>query len=118
MPILQTLQLLATLDELGQPALLRIRQRLEQGETLQAAWSAEAFFPPLVGQVLAAGEESGKTVDLLDQVCNLLELQLDESLNAASAALQPLVLLLLGLLVGFVLVATLLPLLQATAAMA
>lgn len=114
MPVLQILDLLASLDPITREPLKQVQLRLKDGEEMSQAWAPVEFFPPLVGQVLKAGEESGNTVGLLEQASHLLELQLDQCLASASAALQPLVMLILGLLVGFVLIATLMPLLQIT----
>lgn len=117
-PLLSIFSLLSALDPLLEEPLNKIRQGVEEGEPLSALWQNSDFFPPLVAQVMRAGEESGSTADLLVSTARLLEMQLDESLEVASAALQPLVMLLVAALVAFVLVGTLLPLLQVAGGLA
>jgi len=112
MPVLQGLRLLEELDPALRPPSLVMQAALREGETLSEAFQRCAFFPPLISQLLAAGEETGKTSELLERAAELGEMLLDSELAAFGAALQPLVLLFVGGLVGFVLIGTLAPLLQ------
>lgn len=111
-PILSIFTLLSALDPILEAPLAKMRQGLEEGEPLSSLWQDCPFFPPLVAQVMRAGEESGSTADLLVHTAQLLEMQLDESLEVVASALQPAVMLVVAALVAFVLIGTLLPLLQ------
>lgn len=111
-PVVQALQLLRQLDPLLETPGEAVLHRLREGDTLSEAWRATDFFPSFVGSVLKAGEESGSLPRLLESAAELTEVSLEETLQSLTAALQPAVMLGVGLLVGFVLVGTLSPLLS------
>ena len=86
--------------------------RLEEGETLAESLAACPFFPDSFLLSLRAGEECGSVSQLLMNLIKLYQLELEQRLTSFAAALEPLVMMLVGVIVGFVVVATLLPMLK------
>lgn len=86
--------------------------RLTEGETLAEALIACPFFPRSFVLSLRAGEESGSVAQLLLSLVKLYRLELEQRLSSFASALEPLVMSLVGAIVGFVVVATLLPMLK------
>lgn len=74
---------------------------------------SERCLPRLVGQMLVLGADTGKTSDLLRSVARLCEESLEHDLAMLEAAAKPLVLAFLGLLAGFLIAATMSPVMQA-----
>lgn len=88
------------------------RARLRDGSTLSEALEESQFFRGMTVQMVAVGEESGRIGDMLERVSLLAEQEVEQTLEVATAALQPLMMLFIGLVVGFVVLATMAPMLQ------
>lgn len=103
---------------LGSPLLeARLRQAQElvkQGESVAASFRAGRCFPPLVTQMVAVGESAGTLVEVLDELSNYYERVLDETLRMATTLLEPLMIVLMGGMVGFCVLAMVLPIFQMT----
>ena len=88
--------------------------QVQEGGSLAAALRESAVFPPMLAQVTAAGEQSGKLEEMLFRVADTYEHQSDLSITAMLALLEPLMILFMGGVVGFAVLATLLPIFQAS----
>ncbi len=82
---------------------------VKNGAELDHAMSRVHFFPSIVIHGTRAGQESGSLTELLGHTSKILQLTLTQACETFTVALEPLVLAILGLLVGFCVVATLLP---------
>lgn len=91
---------------------------VEQGASLAEGLRLSGFFPPSMLRMLAAGEESGSVVAMLGRYRKMAEADLEAALEVAVAALEPAVLLTMGLVVGFMALSMMAPLLKAMEAMA
>lgn len=87
----------------------QISSALKSGDTLPDSLDAAGFFPPGFIQVLVAGDESGKITSVLDLMAKLYEFEIKNATQQLTALLEPLLLLLIGVFVGLVLVATMQP---------
>ncbi len=76
-----------------------MRNGVERGDSLTRTANATGLFTPLVLQMLAVGEESGAVDDLLDQVAGFYEREVDYDLRRLAAAIEPIMLVLIGGLV-------------------
>ncbi len=76
-----------------------MRNGVERGDSLTRTANATGLFTPLVLQMLAVGEESGAVDDLLDQVAEFYEREVDYDLRRLAAAIEPIMLVLVGGLV-------------------
>jgi len=85
-------------------------QQIEEGETLQGALLDKAFIPPLVPRMLGIAQAGGNLASMMHQIASIYEEDLEKSFARITALLQPLLLLVLGAMVGFVLLSVLLPL--------
>ena len=93
---------------------IRIRLRkaasdIEKGKTLEAAVSSLGLFPELLLKILAVGESTGHTDDVLDRSAGVMERRLDERLARLTTVLEPALIIVLSLIVGVVLVSVILP---------
>lgn len=87
-------------------------QSLLNGSTLAGSLQEMAFFPTLFVQAVRAGEESGAVGGMLTRMADLYELELESALERFLALLEPATMLVMGLIAGFLIVATTLPLLE------
>lgn len=86
-----------------------VLEDLRQGMTLADALRRLPELRPSFSNLLSAGEESGRTVSVLQWVARVSKLDFEESLSASVRALEPIILLVLGALVAFVTLASMLP---------
>ncbi|MEJ2491166.1 MAG: type II secretion system inner membrane protein GspF [Desulfuromonadales bacterium] len=89
-------------------------QSVQEGGSLAASLKQTAVFPPMLAQVTAAGEKSGQLEDMLFRVADTYEHQTDLSISSLLSLLEPLMILVMGSVVGFVVLAILLPIFQAS----
>ncbi|MBT3191880.1 MAG: type II secretion system F family protein [Verrucomicrobia bacterium] len=82
------------------------------GMTLSASVKASACFPPFVGNMLAVGEETGRIDESLNEVARFYEGCVDRQSRMATSLIEPVLLLVVGLIVGFIVFAMLLPIFE------
>jgi MSHA biogenesis protein MshG len=101
MPMLETLALIARAcgNEWMARRMLRLRESVERGEPLSRACAGVGMFPPLVLQMIAVGEETGELPELLDEVAGFYEREVDFALKTLSAAIEPMLIVLVGAMV-------------------
>lgn len=90
------------------------QERVKRGESIAESLQAAHCFPPLVTHMVAVGESAGTLVDVLDELASYYERSLNETLQIATALLEPLMIVVMGALVGFCVLAMVLPVFQMT----
>ncbi|MFA7384277.1 MAG: type II secretion system F family protein, partial [Desulfurivibrionaceae bacterium] len=90
------------------------RLRVQEGGSLAVALRETAVFPSMLIQLTAAGEQSGKLDEMLYRVADTYEHQTDLSITGMLSLLEPLMILFMGVVVGFAVLAILLPIFQAS----
>ena len=97
-------------------AVLLIRDSVATGQQLQFAMSQTGLFPNMVEQMVAIGEESGSLDSMLSKVADFYEQEVDDAVDALSSLLEPLIMSILGILIGGLVVAMYLPIFKLGAA--
>jgi type IV pilus assembly protein PilC len=87
-------------------------RNLRNGATLAESLQEADFFPRSFLQMVAVGEESGKLPHLISKLADIYEVELEYSLEIAIQALEPIMLLFMGIVVGIVIIATMMPMMQ------
>jgi len=87
---------------------------VREGEGLAAPLRRSAAFPAMVAQMAAVGERSGELESMLLRVAEAYEHQVDTSINGLLSLLEPLMILVMGSVVGFIVMAILLPIFEAS----
>ena len=93
-------------------AVLRMRDEVATGQRLQRAMQTQAIFPNMVVQMIAVGEESGSLDSMAAKVATFYEAEVDNAVDSMSALLEPLIMVILGIIVGSLVVAMYLPIFQ------
>ncbi len=86
---------------------------VEQGSTLSRELSKSKDFPEFVTHMVAVGEESGEPVHMLGKLSDYYDLEIKKSLERLTSSIGPLVILLMGVVIGFIAVAMILPIFEA-----
>ncbi|MDY6848176.1 MAG: type II secretion system inner membrane protein GspF [Geoalkalibacter sp.] len=87
---------------------------VREGESLAQPLKRSGVFPPMVSQMAAVGEKSGELEEMLFKVADAYEHQVNSAINAMLSLLEPVMILLMGTVVGFIVLAILLPIFQAS----
>ena len=99
----------ATGNIVYQEGVLRIREEVSTGQRLQRAMEMTDLFPNMVVQMIAVGEESGSLDDMAGKVADFYEAEVDDAVDNLSSLLEPMIMAILGVLVGGLVVAMYLP---------
>jgi type IV pilus assembly protein PilC len=97
-------------------AVLMIRDSVATGQQLTFAMNQTGLFPNMVEQMVAIGEESGSLDSMLSKVADFYEQEVDDAVDALSSLLEPLIMSILGILIGGLVVAMYLPIFKMGAA--
>ena len=90
-------------------AVNNMRDEVSTGQRLQRAQENTGLFPNMVNQMIAVGEESGSLDEMSGKVATFYEAEVDNAVDAMSSLLEPLIMVVLGVLVGGLVVAMYLP---------
>ena len=92
----------------------RLRSAVEAGRDIGVAMEAEkSVFPPVVVQIFTVGQQSGKLEEMLERLSADYEQQVNTSATRVAALIEPMLIVVLSAFVGFILFATVLPILEA-----
>jgi type IV pilus assembly protein PilC len=90
-------------------AILQIRDDVTTGATLYQSIKSTGLFPNMLLQMVSIGEESGQLDEMLDKVANHYEESVDNAVDNLSSLMEPIIMSILGVLVGGLMVAMYLP---------
>ncbi|HCT41288.1 MAG TPA: type II secretion system protein F [Moraxellaceae bacterium] len=93
-------------------AILRIRDDVATGQQLGFSMRQAGIFPSMALQMVSIGEESGALDDMLEKVATHFEQEVDNAVDGLTAMMEPLIMAVLGVLVGGLIIAMYLPIFQ------
>lgn len=94
-------------------ALLRSREAIDAGQDIGAALDATNVLPPMVIHVFSVGQESGRLESMLERLAETYDRQVATTSARFTSLLEPILIVVLAVFVGFILFATMLPILEA-----
>jgi type IV pilus assembly protein PilC len=110
-PLVEALQSVsgATGNVIYEKAVLDMKEEVATGQRLQRAMENTNLFPNMVIQMIAVGEESGSLDEMSGKVADFYEEDVDNAVDAMSSLLEPIIMAILGVLVGGLVIAMYLP---------
>ena len=113
-PILDALQITARSagNKVVENAIMYTRERISEGRTMADPLAETAVFPPMVVQMIAVGESTGAMDTMLQKIADFYEEEVDAAVAALSALLEPLMMVILGVLLGGLIIAMYLPIFE------
>jgi type IV pilus assembly protein PilC len=110
-PLVEALQSVAgaTGNIVYENAVLRMKDEVATGQRLQVAMENTGLFPNMVVQMIAVGEEAGALDTMSGKVASVYEEEVDNAVDSMSSLLEPLIMAILGVLVGGLVIAMYLP---------
>lgn len=94
--------------------LKRIAQKVEKGFPMSICFTESETFPPIVGQMVAVGEETGKLDEVLSKLSHYFEVQSEQTVKGLTTAIEPIIMVILGVGVGFLVYTIIMPIYDIT----
>jgi type IV pilus assembly protein PilC len=95
-------------------AVHEIAQKVEKGFPLGETFSQHEVFPPIVSQMIKVGEETGKLDETLVKLSNYFETESEHLVKGLTTAIEPIIMVVLGLGVGFIVISVITPIYNLT----
>lgn len=113
-PILQAMETVAGTvgNSIMSDAVLDARARIREGDRIGDPLEASRLFPPMVVHMIGVGEESGSLDYMLQKIADFYEAEVEATLQSLTSALEPILIVFLGVVVGFIVFAMFAPLLK------
>jgi len=110
-PILEGLRITARTagNKVVEKAVLQCRTAVTAGKTLAEPLRASGVFPPMVIQMISVGEQTGALDTMLSKIADFYEDEVDTAVGALTSLIEPLMIVVLGVLIGGLVVAMYLP---------
>jgi type IV pilus assembly protein PilC len=114
-PILQAMETVAgtVSNDVISDAILDARARVREGDVISEPLKKSKMFPPMVVQMISIGQESGSLDTMLTKIAEFYEQEVDAAIAGLTAAIEPVLIVFLGVTVGFIVIAMFMPLLSA-----
>jgi len=97
-------------NETFSETIMKARARIREGDPIGEPLEKSGLFPPMVVQMISIGEETGALDAMLSKVADFYESEIETQLQSLAAALEPLMIVILGAIVGFIVIAMFMPL--------
>ena len=113
-PMVEALNVLAkTADnEIVKEELITVKKNVIDGHSLSASLKKSGLFPAMMVNMIGVGEESGSLENVLFKTADSYDREVDRTIKVFTTLLEPLLILTLGVVVGFIVIAMLLPIFQ------
>ncbi|MBU3216756.1 type II secretion system F family protein [Clostridium estertheticum] len=115
-PLVQALEVVQKVvgNKVAENALEKIKEKVVRGVSLAEALGVEAIFPEMLHSMIKIGEESGSLDDILDKTANFYDEELETSLKKMTTMIEPLMIIVMGVIIGFIVIAMMLPIFDMT----
>ena len=91
-------------------AVMQVRDSIKEGEGVAAPMETSKAFPPLVVKMINIGEETGQLDKMLIQIADNFEEEVDVAISGLTSLLEPILIVFMGLVVGFIVISMFMPL--------
>jgi type IV pilus assembly protein PilC len=113
-PLLQALEIVGRTagNVVVEKAMASVTASVKRGGTIAAPLAQEPIFPAMVNHMVGVGEETGALDAMLDRIAEFYEEQVEASIKALTSILEPIMIILIGGIVGFIVISMYLPLFE------
>jgi len=115
-PLVQSLEVVQKVvgNQVAENSLEIIKEKVLKGVSLGEALGEESIFPIMLHSMIKIGEESGSLDDILDKTANFYDEELETSLKKMTTMIEPLMIIIMGVVIGFIVIAMMLPIFDMT----
>jgi type IV pilus assembly protein PilC len=113
-PILRTLEIVASASNKVQieDACVEISKHVSQGGQVSEILASNEFFPPMMKHMVKAGEATGNVDGMMNKIADFYDVECDATVSALTSLIEPLLIVILGIIVGGIVMAMFLPIFQ------
>lgn len=118
-PIIEGLNIVAKTagNKIVEEAIIVARQSISEGKTISEPLAKTKVFPPMVVQMISVGETTGALDAMLGKIADFYDEEVDAAVTALTALLEPMLMVFLGVVIGFIVVAMYLPIFKMAGSM-
>jgi len=111
-PVMQALEVTgkAAGNKVVEKSIESVRASIREGESISVPMEASGIFPPMVTQMIAVGEETGSLDSMLNKISDFYDMEVEAQLDSLTSMLEPLLMVFMGVMVGFIVIAMYMPL--------
>lgn len=110
-PILEAMKIAGSVatNAVHRQAMSKAGTLVEKGTPLSKALALDSEFPPILPQMVSVGEETGKMDEVLNKVSHFYELEVEHQVKNLTTALEPIIMIVLGIMVALLVISIILP---------
>ncbi len=111
MSLVTSLEIVATVvgNKIAEKELIGVKDKVVRGESLGDSIMKIKIFPPMLASMVKVGEESGSLDSILEKTADFYDDELEREINTVTALIEPLMIVVMGVIIGFLLVSILTP---------
>jgi type IV pilus assembly protein PilC len=115
-PILNSLEIVARTsgNKVIEVAVDQVRANIREGENIAEPLARSGVFPPMVTRMIGVGEQTGELEKMLSKISDFYEEQVDAAVNGLTSLVEPIIIIVLGIIVGSIVAAMFLPIFKIT----
>ncbi|SFD09272.1 type II secretion system F family protein [Clostridium uliginosum] len=111
LPLVKSLQIVSGVVEnkIAESALSKVKEKVVRGEGLNSSIKETGIFPQMLYSMIKIGEETGSLDDILNKTADFYDEELETTIQATVAMMEPVLIVVMGLLIGFIIISIMLP---------
>lgn len=96
-------------NRIVESAMIQIKDNVMRGESLYSSMKESEMFPGMLYSMIKVGEETGSLDDILNKTADFYDEELESTIQASVALLEPILIVVMGLVIGFIVISIMLP---------
>ena len=111
LPLIKALEIVSEVvgNRIVESAMIQIKDNVMRGESLYSSMKESEMFPGMLYSMIKVGEETGSLDDILNKTADFYDEELESTIQASVALLEPILIVVLGLVIGFIVISIMLP---------
>ncbi|MDM0978519.1 type II secretion system F family protein [Clostridium perfringens] len=111
MSLVSSLEIVASVvgNKIAENELLKVKEKVLKGEGLGDSIMNIKIFPPMLASMVKVGEEAGSLDSILDKTADFYDDELEREIQTATALIEPIMIVIMGIIIGFLLISILTP---------
>ncbi|ELC8433818.1 type II secretion system F family protein [Clostridium perfringens] len=111
MSLVSSLEIVASVvgNKIAEKELLKVKEKVLKGEGLGDSIMKIKIFPPMLASMVKVGEEAGSLDSILDKTADFYDDELEREIQTATALIEPIMIVIMGIIIGFLLISILTP---------
>lgn len=111
LPLIKALEIVSEVvgNRIVESAMIQIKDNVMRGESLYSSMKESDMFPGMLYSMIKVGEETGSLDDILNKTADFYDEELESTIQASVALLEPILIVVMGLVIGFIVISIMLP---------